>query len=191
MVIDRLALMMTSLFATAPLVRTLFSVSLPVSLSAVAALSFPALFFPPTFVLPLPASTSAHPFGLPLFSVPLPVIFVPPVLSLSPALLIPGPLPLSASIFMVIPVLPPAPVIPTVSFFISAFTSSVPAAAATSSTFSPILVPVCAAGPSSFPVPSVPVSALPLLPLSVTLPFQLSIKTRAVAVSLTVVAPAP
>lgn len=187
--------MVAPFFATTSFMRALLSVSLPVSISAVAAISFPALLLSSTFVPPLPASTPTRPFGFPVFSVPLPVVFMPSVISLSPVLFIPGPLSLSASVFMMIPVLPPAPVVPAISFFVSTFALSVPAAAATSSTLSPVLIPVCAAGSSPVPVPSVPpvpipVPAFSLFPLTVTLPLQLSIEAGAVAISLTVVAPA-
>lgn len=193
MVIAGLSLMVAPLFAATAFVRALFSISLPVPLPAVAALPFPALLLCPTFVSPLSASTPAGPFGLPLVPVPFPIVLVPAVVSLSPALLIPGPLPLSASVFMVIPVLPPAPVIPAVPFLLLALAPTVPATAVASLALS---VSVRATGASPFPVPSVPplpvsVPAFPLLPLPVTLSLQLSIKAGPVALSLAMVAPAP
>lgn len=81
-VVTGLSLMMAPLFATTAFVRTLLSVSFPLPVSAV---SFPALLL---FVLPVSAPTPARPFGLPLLSVPLPVVFMPPVVRLPPALFI-------------------------------------------------------------------------------------------------------
>lgn len=164
-----------------------------------AALSLPALLLSPALVLPLLASTPARPLGLPLLSVPLPVVFVPPVVSLSPVLFIPGLLPLGASIFMVLPVLPLAPVLPAVPLFVSTLALSLPTGAATFPALSPFVVPVWTAGAPPLPVPAVPsvpipvpaVPSLPLLPLSVALPLQLSVKAGAVAFLFAVVAPAP
>lgn len=198
-IVTGLPLVVASLSAAATFVWALLSVSLPLSLPAVAALSLPALLLSPALVLPLLASTPARPFGLPLLSVPLPVVFVPPVLSLSPVLFVPGLLPLGASIFMVLPVLPLAPVLPAVPLFVSTLALSLPTGAATFPALSPLVVPVCAAGPPPLPVPAVPsvpipvpaVPPLPLLPLSVTLPLQLSVKAGAVAFLFAVVAPAP
>lgn len=143
MVITRLPLMMAPVFATTTFVRALFSILLPVSV--VAAISFLALLLYPTLVPPLPASTPTRPFGLPLVSVSVPVIFMPLVISFSPVLFIPGPLPIYPSIFMVLPVLPPASVIPAISVFVSTLAPSFSAATATSFAFSSFLVPVRAA----------------------------------------------
>lgn len=203
MVVTGFPLVMALLFATTTLVRPLLSISFPVPIFAVAALSFPALFLSPTSMLPVSASAPARPLGLLVFPMPVPVVFMPSFISLSLALLIPGPLSLGASVFVVVPILLSVPVIPSISFFLPAFGPSVPAATATSFALSSLLVsvcatgspsfPVCATGSPPFPVPSVPVSisALPLLPLPVPLSLQLAVKAGAVVILLVVVASAP
>lgn len=192
-IVAGLSLVVAPLFAAAPFVGPLLSVSLSLSISAVAAISFPAFLLSAAFMLPVPTSTPAWPLGLPLVPVPFPVLLVSFVIGFPLALLVPGLLSLRAPVFMMLPLLPPVLVVATVSLFVPALALFVPAATAASPALSPLLVPVCAAGPPPFPVPSVPIaiSAFPLFPLTVALPLQLAVEAGTVAFFLVMVAPAP